>query len=483
MWIVQQNKDGERRYYRLFGLSSLALITAFSQLNGGDFENFKRVQNAAFTKYKDANDNAFEAYLKQQWQEYSAFKSAPLYEKQKPKAIIPAHEEAPSLVGPAVRIVVEKPKQELPKQLPKVEKKAALQLEYFGVGLNFVQDEKLHKARFYPLNQKGVLNFFSVMAASDYQLTLVEVKKIREDLHLNDWGVYLLVEKLSQKYFSEPDEQKLYMWFILNKMGFDTKVGIQEGHIVLLSLTKQLVYAASGYTLGGKKYYNLSSEYSSHKSLYTYEKNYPNAVKALDFSLNILPLLKKELVKKSRSFRMNAKEYTVTYRYNKNIIKFMSTYPQVSYEVYFNAPMEEVTYHDIADSLKPYLDGKKANVALNLVLRFVQKGFGYERDMEQFGKEKVMFADETLYYDRSDCEDRAVLYAKLVKKLFGIRVVGVKYPDHMATALYIPIEGDSVKLNSKRFVVADPTYINANVGQSMGKYRNIVPQNFIVVKN
>jgi hypothetical protein len=89
-----------------------------------------------------------------------------------------------------------------------------------------------------------------------------------------------------------------------------------------------------------------------------------------------------------------------------------------------------------------------------------------------------MFAQETLYYNKSDCEDRAILYAYLIKELFNIEVIGVKYKDHMATALHIPIRGDAISENSKRFVIADPTYINANIGQSMPKYRSLQPESF-----
>ena len=157
----------------------------------------------------------------------------------------------------------------------------------------------------------------------------------------------------------------------------------------------------------------------------------------------------------------------------------MNTYPQVSYEVYFNTPLDTQTLRDIETSVKPYLDGKKMSFGINFLLRFVQSAFGYDRDQEQFGKEKVMFAQETLYYDKSDCEDRATLYARLVKRLFGLSVVGVKYANHMATALYIPLKGASVKVHSRRYVIADPTYINANVGEAMPKYRSVIPESFI----
>jgi hypothetical protein len=68
-----------------------------------------------------------------------------------------------------------------------------------------------------------------------------------------------------------------------------------------------------------------------------------------------------------------------------------------------------------------------------------------------------------------------------VKKLFNINVVGIKYKDHMATALYIPIDGDSVKIHSKKFIVADPTYINAIIGKSIPKYKSKKPEGVVNV--
>ncbi len=93
-----------------------------------------------------------------------------------------------------------------------------------------------------------------------------------------------------------------------------------------------------------------------------------------------------------------------------------------------------------------------------------------------------MFANETLYFDKSDCEDRAVLFSYLVKELFGVSVVGVKYKDHMATALYVPMSGDSVKAGKRKLVLADPTYINSSIGQSIPKYKSLIPESFVVVK-
>jgi hypothetical protein len=300
---------------------------------------------------------------------------------------------------------------------------------------------------------------------------------------LNDWALYLLVKQLGKQIFSDINESKLFVWFILNKMHYDVKIGISGSRIVLMSYCKSKIFATPNYTFGAKKFYLLSYYAKGNVgSVYTYRLSYPESNKAIDLTLKQLPKFEKDLQLKERSFQEYGKEYTVAYKYNKNIVDFMATYPQVDYKIFFNTPIENETYYELAKNLKKHIDGKHASEAVNFVLHFVQKAFAYEVDTQQFGREKVMFAEETLYFDKSDCEDRAILFAYLVKKLFGIGVVGVKYKDHMATALYIPLIGDSVKIGQKKYVIADPTYVNATIGQSMPKYRSLVPEGFIRVK-
>lgn len=474
---MQRNKDGEQRSFSLCGRFSLVLLlAAFSCAQADDFEDFQQVQNAAFSEFKDKKDTQFDEYLKSQWSEYQTFVSPKLFTKPKPKLISSAPEKNIALQGPNIHLILNKPPKKPHVKVSQNTK--GLAIEYFGMTLYFSIDNKLKKARFYPQNRDGIINSFGIFASSDNTALLQEIRTVCKSMALNDWGLYLLVQKISGKIFYDFDDRKLFAWFLLNKLGFDTKVALSDEHVILLSYTKQSVYGTPAYKIASKKYYMLSNEFTP-QAIYTYSHSYPNANKALDFSLSSLPLLAQKREKKHREFTLDGRKYEINYTYNKNLIDFMNTYPQVSYAVYFNAPLQGQTLHDIEDSVKPYLDGKKMNFGINFLLRFVQKAFGYERDQEQFGKEKVMFAQETLYYDKSDCEDRATLYARLVKRLFGISVVGVKYANHMATALYIPIKGSSVKVHSRRYVIADPTYINANVGEAMPKYRSAIPESFI----
>ena len=53
--------------------------------------------------------------------------------------------------------------------------------------------------------------------------------------------------------------------------------------------------------------------------------------------------------------------------------------------------------------------------------------------------------------------------------LLGLDAILVYYPGHLAMAVGFdePVEGDYIMLDGRRFVVCDPTYLGADVGETM----------------
>ncbi|EDM34037.1 hypothetical protein PBAL39_07035 [Pedobacter sp. BAL39] len=47
---------------------------------------------------------------------------------------------------------------------------------------------------------------------------------------------------------------------------------------------------------------------------------------------------------------------------------------------------------------------------IDYLMRFTRYAFLYEDDSENFGKEKLLSPEETLFADHSDCDDRAALF-------------------------------------------------------------------------
>ena len=86
----------------------------------------------------------------------------------------------------------------------------------------------------------------------------------------------------------------------------------------------------------------------------------------------------------------------------------------------------------------------------------------------------AFFAEESLYYPYCDCEDRSILFSRLVRDLLGLKVILVYYPGHLATAVHFTeeIKGDYIILDDRKYVVCDPTYLGAFVGETMSGMDN-----------
>ena len=119
--------------------------------------------------------------------------------------------------------------------------------------------------------------------------------------------------------------------------------------------------------------------------------------------------------------------------------------------------------------------GKSQKDAANILIDFVQTAFEYQTDDVQFGYERPLFADETFFYPYSDCEDRSILFSILVQDLLGLDVVLLNYPGHLATAVHFTedIAGDYMTIDNKKYLVCDPTYIGASIGDAMPKYKTV----------
>lgn len=485
---MRQNKVGELKLYKRCGHSSLLVFiilvcsVVVSELSAEDFEDFRRDQSSTFKNYKEENDRTFLSYLKSDWEAFSLEKPFSGYKDKKLREISSARNNVMKKQGPRVNIEIQKKKINL-KVLTQVVVKKDINFDFFGTPIAFNIPQGMEKAKFYPQSQEGVSAYFDTVVLSPYEFLIENIKQISNDLNLNDWGKYMLITKLSDSIFVNEDESRLLSWFIFNKLGYAVRVGLRNRHIVVMYNSEKTIYATPNYNIAKKKFYIFSNYIKGNVGkVFTYKQNYPEANKSLDLSMKSLPKFAQKTMEKTLNFMQYGKRYKIKYTYNQNLIDFMATYPQADYETFFNAPLEYSSYRDIATALKKYINSKQASVALNFVLNFVQSAFQYEVDSQQFGREKVMFAQETLYYDKSDCEDRSILFSYLVKELFAIDVVGVKYKDHMATALYIPVKGDGVKVHNAKYIIADPTYINASIGQSMPKYRKVKPDSFIFLK-
>jgi hypothetical protein len=271
----------------------------------------------------------------------------------------------------------------------------------------------------------------------------------------------------------------LLSWFLLAKSGYRARIAYNDSSVFLLVPSKQEMFEVSYFTFGGRRYYAVEFDGDRQQpgQVYTYDGEYPDAIKELDMQLTAAVASSDQAERRHLSFEFEGKRYNIDVTYDRGRVKFLGTYPQLNLDQYFGAGVYRPTATPLLEQLAGNMRGMSEQQAVNFLLRFVQTALQYETDDKQFGKENYLFPEETLYYPYSDCEDRAVLFAWLVKSLLNLDVIGLDYPGHVAAAVHFSqsMPGDSISYQGKRYTVTDPTYINAVAGMTMPAFRQFKP--------
>jgi hypothetical protein len=304
--------------------------------------------------------------------------------------------------------------------------------------------------------------------------------KYRKDLKMTDWGFILLVSEASGKIAADRNGKVLLTWFILSKAGYETRTAYDKENVYLLVPANTRLYGVSFFTLNDKRYYAVSADgfINNLGSVYTYEKSYPKADRAMDFRMTDYPDLGRKVSERSLSFTYGGQTFNIKVPYNMNDIVYLKYHPQTDVGLYGEAGLPDWAGKPLLAQLTPIIKGKSDEEAVNIILKFVQTAFKYATDDQQFGREKFLFAMETIYYPYSDCEDRSILFTYLVRQLLKLDTVFLDYPGHIAAAVAFKsnVKGDYVSFEGKRYTVTDPTYINATIGMTMPQFAKNAPK-------
>lgn len=342
-------------------------------------------------------------------------------------------------------------------------------------GLAFYLNNSLNrKCSLNGLNENAIADAYEALCNSDYKPLLADCAQIRKDLRLNDWGVFTLVRQVADTYCGTANESIVMQQFLLNEMGYKARMARKatEDKMMLFVATDCSIYAHPYITLNGQNYYNLSGN-NEQCQFYMCQKDSPKAKNSVGMQLKEAPLFPGTVVSSTHQAKGSAARVTVDVP--KALMDFYKDYPQCDYSVYFNAPVNAAMENRILSSLAPLVQGRNEADAANILINFVQTAFQYQTDGQQFGYEKPFFVEELFFYPYSDCEDRAMLFSYLVRKLLGLDVVLLDYPEHIATAVRFNgnVSGDYLMVNGRKYIVCDPTYIGASIGMTMPRYKTV----------
>lgn len=443
-----------------------------------------------YADYVSKRDAEWAEYLRQEWEQFEVFagKKSPLKPKPNqmpaytPPSVVPVPTVIPPVVKPVVVPVdVPKPDPNPDKPLCKPAEDSSnadkIDIDFYGCGLSIPYEITMASCKLTEVSQNAISGFWEKLSACNYTPLVEQLLKAKSELQLNDYGYFQLVQQVSKNIFkTNENEARLLSWFILVRSGYGVRVAFRDQQIALLVPIKQQIYSQSYMAVGDKKFYLFPAIMGG--SFFTYDKDYSTAAQLLDMNIAQPLNFAGRRTEKTFSFIFDNSAYNLKLAYNPDLIHFYEKYPHVDFDVIFNAASSTQAKQSMVATLKPYTKNMNELKAVNFLLHFVQTAFQYKTDEEQFGREKWFFPEELFYYPYSDCEDRSALFAYLVREIMGLKVIGLQYPDHVATAVAFNVTatGDYLMYKNRRYVVSDPTYIGAPVGRTMPQYKNTSPQ-------
>ena len=323
------------------------------------------------------------------------------------------------------------------------------------------------------MRENAIADAYEAMCKADYKALVDDCRKMKKELNLNDWGIFLFVREASKTLCTDENAAVVMQQFLLNELGYKSKMArrADRNQMLLFVAADCQVYGHPYFTKDGLNYYNLTSNESCQ--FYMCQEDSPKAKSKLNMQVNHAPALNAGMVNSVHKNRSGS--VAVSVDVPKSLMEFYGSMPQCDYSVYVNAEVNPSVASKVLSTLAPLVNGKGEAEAANLLINFVQTGFQYATDQEQFGYEKPFFVEELFYYPYCDCEDRSVLYSYLVRNLLKLDVVLLDYPNHIATAVCFNenVSGDFVTVGGKKYVVCDPTYIGASIGKAMPQFKNV----------
>jgi hypothetical protein len=446
------------------------LADAWATQQRESFDSFTQLSKAQYSEFRDKRDAQFSRWLSEQWQEYDQFRGEVRDAAPKPTtqpAIDPAaHKAARRKLNPAAARATPA----LPKTLrPEGVQYRALTLNFFGHDVAIQYDDALAKVQLSSTDKGAIKTAWEQLAHAPHEPTLYSLNHYREKLALSDWATTRLVEQLSHALHDDANSRALLCWFLLAKLGYRVRAGLSDEKLQVLFSPAQKVYALAYYLIDGERYHLLYGE--ADGKLHTHQGEFDTSAAPLDLRFSRSVLSNPPASRRDIHFRGS----TLTIDYDENRIALFATHPQIDLQHYFTAQPAEITATSLKKQLTPLLQGMSELEKVSLLLAFVQLGLAYKLDDEQFGEENYLLPEETLHYSAADCEDRAILFAWLVRELVGTPVIGLSYPGHVSTAVSLatppPDSTRPIKYEGGNYWPADPTYIGAGVGQLMPQHR------------
>ena len=462
-------------------------LDKFMQSAEKEFDDFNKQNEEEYDRFRQQAMKDFVAFVRNPWKEFEETKPVPLpKEEPVPPVVMPKEDkDKPVKDNPVIILDIVKPAPIEPqptpitpiREIPVVQEKT-VNFIFFGTS-GKVRFDTANRIMLNRYSEKDIANALNSINPKNYDNMLIDCLALRKNLRLSDWGYLQMLKALCDRVCGQgTNEGALMLAYLYMQSGYKMRLATSGSKLYMLYASKHQIFNQCSFGVKGDVFYGVE-ELPSRLNIC--EASFPK-----EKELSLLISGDQQFTKEESSPRTivseRYKNIKVTVSVNKNLIEFYNTYPtsmindnfMTRWAMYANTPLDETIKKQAYPALKEQLKGLSQIEAANRLLDFVQTGFVYEYDNKVWGRDRAFFAEESLYYPYCDCEDRSILFSRLVRDLMGLDCILIYYPGHLAAAVAFTenVSGDYIMLNGRKFVVSDPTYIGAPVGKTMPNMDN-----------
>ena len=311
---------------------------------------------------------------------------------------------------------------------------------------------------------------------------LPPLKEQIKRMNLNDYLIFRFVESYVNGKFPDTDPSARFsvIHYLLANMGYDVRIAATSTGMPLLLLPfKEKVYARTYMMLDGNRYYAFPPD-DSYLDRISGERimtcKLPSDGNLGDkFELQLSDL---RIPVKPKGFKFEYGPITLEGEVNENLMPILYKYPQMPIEDYALSVISPDLRNNLANQMKSQLANLNGDEKVEALLTFMHNVFEYATDEDFHGFEKPYFLEETLFYPKNDCEDRAIFYTWFLWNALGREAQLITFPGHESATVEMenPVNGTSYTFDGKRYYVSDPTYIGSKTGMVMPNYRGVQPE-------
>ena len=362
---------------------------------------------------------------------------------------------------------------------------SSMDFSFYGTACK-VRVPKKNKITMWMVEENHITDVWNDFCEDEYNNLLRDCMQLRERLQLSDWAYLNMLGTLSKEYLGDGNEAMVLWAYLMTQTGYKVRMAYMSDRMYLLVASVDRLSTLTSYTVKGETFYLVDNGEESAPSYLNIMPHPFDGEKKLDMKIYALHQFAWKPSEKRRMTSTLDPEVCVDLSVNQNLVDFYNDYPRpytipdpdgVScWKFYANAPFSEEVKAELYPVLRKAIAGKGQIEAANIIIHFMQTTLIYGYDDEVWGYDRPFFAEETLFYPYCDCEDRAILFSRLIRDLLHLDVVLLYLPGHLAaaTAFTEPLDGAYYVIDGRKYYYCEPTVTPyADVGWIPQDYKNV----------